>query len=110
MNARIVSACCAASLFTALCASAAGDVPRFTSMDKARAGAHDSNTGLDPDSFSVTADFAVNGIAPGENPAAKCEPLSQGLWALILAGPVSNLDRGRLTVTVKDKQGIRAGS
>ena len=35
---------------------------------------HDYYTGLDMDSFRVTADFAVDGAAAGENLAAKFRP------------------------------------
>jgi hypothetical protein len=71
-------------------------------------GMHDYNTGLDMASFRVTADFPVDGAAPGENLAGKFKARSQGVWELALARPVAGLARGVLTVSVKDKQGNRA--
>ncbi|MFM8471260.1 MAG: hypothetical protein ACKODH_15085 [Limisphaerales bacterium] len=68
-------------------------------------GMHDYYSGLDAASFTVTADFTVNGAAPGENLAAKFKPLSQGVWELPLDKPLSALAKGRLTVSVKDAQG-----
>ena len=45
---------------------------------------HDYGTGLDLDSFSVTADFAIDGVKPGENLAAKFKALPDGRWELRL--------------------------
>jgi hypothetical protein len=60
--------------------------------------------GLDMASFEVTADFAVNGIAAGQNLAAKFEPAAPGVWQLPLSAPLRT-PRGLLTVRVKDRQG-----
>ncbi len=60
--------------------------------------------GLDTNSFEVTADFAVNGIAAGQNLAAKFERTDPHVWALRLTEPLS-VSRGKLTVSVKDRQG-----
>jgi hypothetical protein len=68
-------------------------------------GMHDYYSGLDPESFSVVADFAVDGVAAGENLAKKFRPLSQGVFELKLAKPVTDLPRGTLKVSVKDRQG-----
>lgn len=68
-------------------------------------GMHDYYTGLDMTSFQVVADFAVNGKAAGENLAATFKPTSDGVWELALATPLTNLAKGRLTVSVKDRQG-----
>lgn len=68
-------------------------------------GMADIDTGLQPESFSVTADFEVNGIKPGANLAEQFEPQSPGVWELKLPEPVTRLARGQLTITVKDKQG-----
>ena len=56
-------------------------------------------------SFTVTADFAINGHAPGENLAAQFKPKSQGVWELKFAQSPATLPRAQLTVSVKDKQG-----
>ncbi|HJT77930.1 MAG TPA: hypothetical protein VJ739_12075 [Gemmataceae bacterium] len=68
-------------------------------------GMYDYGSGLDADSFTVTADFALDGMSPGENLAAKFRPRSQGVWEMKLARPLTALPRGTLTVSVKDRQG-----
>ena len=74
-------------------------------FDRILLGAHDYYTGLDPASLTITADFPVNGLAPGENLAPKFQLLTQGVWELKLNSPPSNLPRAQLVVAVKDKQG-----
>jgi hypothetical protein len=76
-----------------------------TPLTRLLIGMHDYYSGLDAASFTVTADFSVNGLAPGENLAAKFKPTSQGVWELPLDRPLSALAKGRLTVSVKDQQG-----
>ncbi len=68
-------------------------------------GMYDYGSGLDLGSFSVTADFVVDGAAAGQNLAAKFKPVSAGVWELKLARPITELAKGKLTVSVKDKQG-----
>lgn len=68
-------------------------------------GMHDYYSGLDPASFRVVADFALDGIAAGENLAPKFRPLSQGVWELKLAQPLARFPRGKIEVSVKDRQG-----
>jgi hypothetical protein len=68
-------------------------------------GMHDYGTGLDPDSFEVKADFAIDGVAAGENLAKKFQALSDARWELRLAQPIANLPNAKLTVSVKDRQG-----
>ena len=41
----------------------------------------------------------------GKNLAAKFKPKTQGAWELELATPLARLPRGKLTVSVKDRQG-----
>ena len=53
----------------------------------------------------MVADFAVDGVAAGENLAKKFKALPAGVWELKLAKPIAGLPKGKLTVTVKDKQG-----
>ena len=66
---------------------------------------HDYDTGLDLDSFEVVADFPIDGVAAGENLATKFKALPDARWELTLAKPLTDLPRGKLTVSVKDKQG-----
>jgi hypothetical protein len=68
-------------------------------------GMYDADTGLDPDSFRVVADFAVDGAPAGTNLAPRFKAKGDGVWELRLARPVTALARGTLTVSVKDRQG-----
>jgi hypothetical protein len=70
-------------------------------------GMYDFDSGLAPDSLEVVADFAVNGMAAGTNLAAKFQPKSNGVLELRLAAPLTELTKGTLTVSVKDRQGNR---
>ena len=74
-------------------------------LDRILVGMHDYDTGVDPASFTVTADFPVHGIAAGMNLASQFRPLSQGVWELKLGEPATHLSRARLDVSVKDRQG-----
>ncbi|MBI3874831.1 MAG: hypothetical protein HY300_02475, partial [Verrucomicrobia bacterium] len=71
-------------------------------------GMHDYYSGLDADSFTVTADFAVDGAPVGQNLAAKFKPKSPGVWELQLAKPIVQLASAKLIVSVKDRQGNTA--
>jgi hypothetical protein len=68
-------------------------------------GMHDYATGLNPDSFNVTADFAIDGVAAGENLASRFKPASDGVWELKLEKPIADLRGGKLTVSVEDREG-----
>jgi hypothetical protein len=71
-------------------------------------GMHDYGTGLDLASLSVTADFEIDGVKPGENLAKRLQPLPGNRWEMRLEKPIAVLARGRLTVTVRDRQGNTA--
>jgi len=68
-------------------------------------GMHDYYSGLDMNSFQVVADFPLDGMAPGQNLAAKFKAKSLGVWEWKLARPLTDLPKGKLTVSVKDRQG-----
>jgi hypothetical protein len=68
-------------------------------------GMYDYGTGLDLDSFQVTADFALDGAPAGENLARKFQAKGDGVWELRLAAPLAPLARGKLAVAIKDRQG-----
>jgi hypothetical protein len=68
-------------------------------------GMYDYDTGLDLDSFRVVADFPIDGVAAQENLAKKFKPKSDGVWELALSTPLAHLPTGKLTVSVKDRQG-----
>jgi hypothetical protein len=68
-------------------------------------GMHDYYTGLDAESFTVTADFAIDGIAAGENLASKFAAREDGVWEWKFTKPIAELPQGVLTVSVKDREG-----
>jgi hypothetical protein len=74
-------------------------------LNRILVGMHDYNTGIGEESFTVTADFPIDGIKPGENLAARFKEKSQGVRELKLETPITELKRGNLTIAVKDKQG-----
>jgi hypothetical protein len=68
-------------------------------------GMHDYGSGLDTKSFSVTADFAIDGIDPGKPLAGLFKANSNGVREMQLKAPIKSLERGTLTVAVRDRQG-----
>jgi hypothetical protein len=68
-------------------------------------GMHDYYTGLDMDSFQVVADFALDGVPAGQDLAPKFKGKTPGVWELALTKPLTELPKGKLTVSVKDRQG-----
>jgi hypothetical protein len=68
-------------------------------------GMHDYYTGLDMGSFEVVADFVMDGVPAGQNLAPKFTGKTPGVWELTLSKPLTELPKGRLTVSVKDRQG-----
>ena len=66
---------------------------------------YDYGTGLDLDTFQVTADFSLDGVPAGENLARSFQAQGDGVWELRLAAPVAQLARGKLTIEIKDRQG-----
>jgi hypothetical protein len=67
-------------------------------------GMHDYDSGLDMETFLVRADFAVDGIAAGEDLSGKFKLKSPGVWEWKLAKPLTHLANGELTVSIKDLQ------
>jgi RNA polymerase sigma factor (sigma-70 family) len=68
-------------------------------------GMHDYGTGLNLDSFQVVADFPIDGVEPGQNLAAKFQALPDNRWEMKLDKPLAALPQGKLTVSIKDRQG-----
>jgi hypothetical protein len=68
-------------------------------------GMHDYGSGLDPASLAVTADFELDGVAAGENLAGRFKQSSDGVWQWKPARPLAKLKQGKLTASVKDRQG-----
>ncbi|MCS6864191.1 MAG: hypothetical protein RMJ56_10280 [Gemmataceae bacterium] len=73
-------------------------------LDRFLIGMHDYGSGLDMATFTVIADFAVNGVPAGENLAPKFQSRGDGVYELKLDSPLT-LKRGHLSVSIKDKQG-----
>jgi hypothetical protein len=74
-------------------------------LDRILVGMHDVYTGLDRESFEVTASFPVNGVAAGENLAGKFVARADGVQELKLDKPIDSLAEATLVVSVKDRQG-----
>ena len=68
-------------------------------------GQHDYYTGLNQNSFTVTADFPVDGASPGTNLADRFQEKSQGVWEYQLKEPIETLKAGTITISIKDRQG-----
>ena len=51
------------------------------------------------------ADFALDGVPAGENLAAKFKAGAHGVWVWELSKPLAELKAGKLTVSVRDRQG-----
>ncbi len=78
------------------------------SVSRLLIGIHDYNSGLDADSFTVTADFALAGVEAGENLAGMFRLKGDNVWELKLPEPLTALKRGTITVSVSDRMGNRA--
>jgi hypothetical protein len=68
-------------------------------------GMHDYDSGLDLASFTVVADFEVEGLSAGRDLAPRFRRTSQGVWELTLSEPIRRLAHGSIKVSVKDRQG-----
>jgi hypothetical protein len=68
-------------------------------------GMHDYSTGIDFESFTVSADFEIDGIAAGENLASKFQSRGDGVWEWKFIQPIANLPQAVLNVSVKDQAG-----
>ena len=68
-------------------------------------GMHDHYTGLDLKTFRVVADFAVDGVAVGENLAGRFKAKTGGVWELRLKAPVAKMPRG-----VSSNGGVKTSS
>ncbi|MBM3994681.1 MAG: hypothetical protein FJ303_11095 [Planctomycetes bacterium] len=68
-------------------------------------GMQDTYSGLDMKTFRVTADVPFADIAPGQDFASRFRQKSQGVWEFVLDRPITALQRGTITVTIRDRQG-----
>jgi hypothetical protein len=76
-----------------------------TELTRILVGMHDYDSGLDLKSFQVRADFAVDGTPAGTDLASRFTARDDGVWELRLATPITALPRGKLTLSVQDRQG-----
>jgi hypothetical protein len=76
-----------------------------TSLTQILIGMADAYTGLEMDSFTVTADCEIGGIKPGENLASQFERIDSGVFDWKLKQTLPAIARASLTVSVKDRQG-----
>jgi hypothetical protein len=76
-----------------------------TELTRILVGMHDYDTGIDPESFRVIADFAIDGLAAGTNLASRFAEKSQGVLELRLTQPIDRLAAGKIEVSVRDHQG-----
>ena len=74
-------------------------------VDRILIGMHDYYSGLDEKSFQVLADFPFDGTPAGKNLASQFEVVNPGVWELKPSRPITELPRGKLTVSVQDLQG-----
>ena len=68
-------------------------------------GMHDYDSGLDLKTFEVVADVALDGLPAGNNLASRFKAKTPGVWEMVLATPLTELAKGKLTVSIRDKQG-----
>lgn len=68
-------------------------------------GMTDAYTGIDFSTFTVTADFPIDGMVAGKELSSNFRQKSPGVWEWTLGDPVTDLPHGTLTVSVKDRQG-----
>jgi len=76
-----------------------------TELSRILIGLHDDNSGLNLDTLRITADFVIDDVKPGINLADLFKEKSQGVWEMTLKKPLTALVRGKLVVSVTDKQG-----
>jgi hypothetical protein len=74
-------------------------------LDEILIGAADANSGLDEASLSLKADFAIGRHRRGGELRGALVPVDDGVWRLRLEKPLASLERGRLTASVRDRQG-----
>jgi hypothetical protein len=78
---------------------------RNAASERILIGAADCGSGLVADSLQVTADFPLADAKPGDDLASRFRETSTGVWELKLDAPLKKLPQGKLTVSIKDKQG-----
>ena len=75
------------------------------SLHRILIGMDDYYSGLDVESFTVVADFDLNGISAGDNLSPRFKELSSGVVELKVKQEINSLTEGTITVSVMDRQG-----
>jgi hypothetical protein len=75
------------------------------SLNQIVIGMHDAYTGLDQQTFHVSADQPIAGRAPGTDFSSQFREISPGVWSLSLGAQKPKFDACTLTVSVRDRQG-----
>ncbi|MFT5525289.1 MAG: hypothetical protein ACI9HK_003256 [Pirellulaceae bacterium] len=78
-------------------------------VDGIAIGMHDYSSGLAEGSLHVDADFEIDGVPAGENLANRFEKTQAGIWQWRYDSPIAKLAKGRLIISVKDRQGNVSG-
>ena len=78
---------------------------RNESLTRILIGMTDAYSGLDPATFTVTSDVAIDGVAAGQNLSGKFTPLADSRWEWQLKTPLAPVTSATLSVAVKDRQG-----
>jgi hypothetical protein len=76
-----------------------------TPLTEFRVGVADADSGVSNATFSVKADFAVNGAAPGAELKSQGSFVAPGVFSIVLLTPISNLSTQHVTASVADVQG-----
>jgi hypothetical protein len=76
-----------------------------TPLSEIRIGFADGYSGINTSTFSIKADFDVNGIAPTNELKGLGSFVDDGIFAIPLTTPVINMATSHVTATVFDKQG-----
>ena len=74
-------------------------------LTELRIGLFDYDTGIDPESLLVQADFELDGHAPGTNLASQFQPVGKSIWRWTFQSPLGELGEGTLSVSVRDQSG-----
>jgi hypothetical protein len=70
-----------------------------------RIGVADAYSGIEPQSLSITATVTINNRAPGTPLADLAAPIGDGIFAITLTQPLTNVTNAVVRVQVADKQG-----
>jgi mono/diheme cytochrome c family protein len=74
-------------------------------VDRVLLGMHDYGTGIDEQSFTVTADIELDGVPAGHNLRDRFVSRGDAVWEWRFQKPLASLEKAVLTVSIKDRQG-----